>query len=254
MSQKLILHIPHSSDIIPDTSGYIVTDAVLEKEMLLLTDWYTDDLFSFDEGISIVADFSRVFCDVERFSDDRVELMSAVGMGMTYNKCDDGSDLREVSPELKTKILNSYYNPHHERLNAAVEEQLNLYGSALIIDCHSFSNTPFRRDINQDIPRPDFCIGIDDFHTPRGLYKLAAVGVKMLGYGVKINTPYSGSIVPMKYFQKEKRVYSIMIEVNRDLYLIPGTNMKSKNHDKIKSDIHKLLSLLSKNTFVTTVA
>lgn len=254
MNQKLILHVPHSSDTIPEKTGYLVSETKLKSEILLLTDWYTGDLFTFDEGISITADFSRVFCDVERFADDSIEIMSQTGMGAIYTKTDDGSELRKVSTSLKTKILDNYYYPHHERLTAAVDEQLNLYGSALIIDCHSFSSKPFKRDISQDVPRPDFCIGTDDYHTPRGLSVLASVGLKMLGYSVSINTPYSGSIVPLPYFQKDKRVRSVMIEANRDLYMIPGSNKKSENYNKTKSDIHKLLNLLSKNTVVPTGA
>jgi N-formylglutamate deformylase len=249
MNSNLILHIPHASDNIPDRTGYVVTDDVLKQEMLLLTDWYTDDLFSFGGGITCIADFNRVFCDTERFADDKREVMSTVGMGVTYTKCDDGAELRKVSPELKAQILDKYYYPHHESLTAAVDEQINLHGRALIVDCHSFSSKPFKRDLNQAMPRPDFCIGTDDFHTPRGLFKYAAVVLKVLGYTVSINTPYTGSIVPEKYYQVNKRVSSIMIEINRDLYLIPGTNEKSVGYDKVKLDTQKLLSGISKNKF-----
>ncbi|QEC79708.1 N-formylglutamate amidohydrolase [Mucilaginibacter ginsenosidivorax] len=247
MAKKTILHIPHSSTEIPDLTGYLVSNNELEKEKLLLTDWYTDDLFSLPDSVRVIANFSRVFCDVERFANDEDEVMAGVGMGVTYTATDDGNRLREVSSELKAKILRDYYNPHHLKLNAAVAEELSTSGEALIIDCHSFSNEPFKRDINQDTPRPDFCIGIDDYHTPRRLYKLAAIGLKMLGYNVKLNTPYSGSIVPTKFYRKNKRVLSIMIEVNRDLYLIPGTNLKSEGYDKLKSNIQGLLKFISSN-------
>ena len=81
---KLILHIPHSSDLIPDKKGYAVDKKTLDKEVIKLTDWYTDDLFSRDDSIIVKADFSRVFCDVERFSDDKQEVMSKFGMGVLY--------------------------------------------------------------------------------------------------------------------------------------------------------------------------
>lgn len=249
MNSNLILNIPHASDNIPDRTGYVVTDAVLQQEMLLLTDWYTDDLFSFGGGVPIIANFNRIFCDTERFADDSREVMSVAGMGFTYTRCDDGRLLRTVSPELKTKIFESYYQPHHDKLTAAVDEQLKLNGRAVIIDCHSFSNMPFKRDLSQVIPRPEICIGIDEFHTPRGLYKLLAVVSKLLGYTVKINTPYSGSIVPLKYYHTDKRVTSIMIEINRDLYLVSGTKEINGGYNKVKSDIQKMLLTISNNKF-----
>jgi len=72
----MIRHIPHSSNKISFHEGYLVDEKVLEDERLLLPDWYTDDLFSHPDTNSVVADFSRIYCDAERFSDDSVEIMS----------------------------------------------------------------------------------------------------------------------------------------------------------------------------------
>ncbi len=248
MTKKLILHIPHASNIIPDKTGYTVDDAALNQQVLLLNDWHTDDLFSTSDNIAVIAEFNRVFCDVERFADDEQEVMSGVGMGVLYTKRDDGSDLRTVSTELKKEILDNYYYRHHKKLSAAVAEQLASHEKALIIDCHSFSSTPFKRDLSQDTPRPDICIGTDSFHTPRSLYKFSADYFKWHGYSVKVNNPYLGSIVPIEYYQKDKRVHSVMIEINRDLYIIPGTNKKNENYNKIKLIIQDYLIKLSNLT------
>lgn len=84
--QKSILHIPHSSTKIPMTNGYVVDQEVLDREILKLTDWYTDDLFSLVGSIQVRADFSRIFCDTERFTDDSLEVMAKFGMGVLYEK------------------------------------------------------------------------------------------------------------------------------------------------------------------------
>jgi hypothetical protein len=39
------------------------------------------------------------------------------------------------------------------------------------------------------------------------------------GFRLGLDEPYSGSIVPMKHYQKYRQVKSIMLEVNRKLYL-----------------------------------
>jgi len=69
MKNKLILHLPHSSTNIPLNEGYIVDSIALESEILKLTDWYTDDLFYSEGDEMIKAEFSRIFCDPERFTD-----------------------------------------------------------------------------------------------------------------------------------------------------------------------------------------
>lgn len=241
---KLILHIPHSSDKIPHSKGYVVDKNFLDHEIVKLTDWYTDDLFSCDDSIVIRADFSRVFCDVERFSDDSQEVMAKYGMGVLYEKGDDGSVIRVVNQELREEILNDFYWPHHEKLNQAVEQQLKLNGRAIIVDCHSFPSKPLERDLSQIGNRPDFNIGTDSFHTPDYLVEISKEFFKQKGYTLGVDWPYSGSIVPLNHYHKTKRVESIMLEINRALYLNEPSNKISSNYKVIKEIIVEYLELI----------
>jgi N-formylglutamate amidohydrolase len=217
--RQLILHIPHSSPHIPFKDGYTVPDDIIQNEINKLTDWYTDDLFHSESDITIKADFSRIFCDVERFPDDKDEIMSEFGMGVLYTKTDSGEPLRNITPDLRNKILNEYYYPHHKKLSDAVKIQLEKSSAVLIIDCHSFPNIPFERDLNKVVPRPDFNIGTDSFHTPDKIKDTASEFFKSKGYSVFIDKPYKGTFVPLKYYRKNKNVQSIMLEVNRKLYM-----------------------------------
>ena len=73
----------------------------------------------------------------------------------------------------------------------------------------------FNIDNNSDI-----CIGTDNFYTDKELVDFTINHFKRYGYSVAINAPYSGTIVPNKYYNKnDKRISSIMIEVNRRIYL-----------------------------------
>lgn len=241
---NLILHIPHSSDKIPMYMGYVADKKTLNQEIIKLTDWYTDDLFFVEDSIIIKADFSRIFCDAERFSEDSQEIMAKHGMGVLYEKSDDGSVIREVNTKLRENILNNYYWPHHEKLNKAVEEQLESNGKALIVDCHSFPSTPLIRDLRQEKNRPDFNIGTDSFHTPNYLIEISKDFFKKNGYTLGIDWPYNGSIVPLKHYHKSKNVESIMLEINRALYLNEPGNQKSRNYIKVKETVTEYLKIL----------
>lgn len=241
---KLILHIPHSSITIPNYTGYTQANKIVKKEILKLTDWHTDDLFSGTEDDIVKADFSRIFCDVERFRDDEDEIMSQYGMGTLYEKTDDGQIMRVVSPELKTEILMKYYDKHHRKLNQIVNKHLLTFGKALIVDCHSYSDIPFVRDLNQDNNRPHFCIGTDTFHTPDYLIEASLKFFEERNYSVGLDTPYSGSIVPMEHYKKNKNVQSIMLEINRKLYLNDGTNEQSSTYVQTKEIVTEYLRML----------
>lgn len=243
---NLILHIPHSCDNIPMNKGYVVDKKILDQEIIKLTDWYTDDLFFFENSIIVKADFSRIFCDTERFSNDNQEVMAQYGMGVLYEKSDDGLVIRVVNPKLREEILNNFYWPHHKKLNQAVNDQLESNGKAIIVDCHSFPSKPFIRDLSQEENRPDFNIGTDSFHTPNYLIELSQNFFKEKGYSLGIDWPYSGSIVPLNHYQKTKNVSSIMLEVNRALYLNEPGNQKSSNYLAIKETVIEYLKLIEK--------
>jgi N-formylglutamate deformylase len=244
--KKLILHVPHSSTIIPLMVGYIVDEKSLENEMLKLTDWYTDDLFYSNDDEIIKAEFSRVFCDPERFTDDSKEIMAQFGMGVLYEKNDEGEVIRRVTPELKERVLNDFYWAHHGKFSKAVVNQLNLFGKALIIDCHSYPSHPLKRDLDKKSVRPDFNIGTDSFHTPKHLIDLSVAYFEKAGYTLGVDWPYKGSIVPLEYYNKNKNVQTIMLEINRALYLNEPSNEKSIRYQEIKEVVQGFLEIIRK--------
>ena len=241
---QLILHIPHASENIPFKEGFLIDETKIKSEVLKLTDWYTDDLFDSETDLKVIANFSRLFCDVERFSDDNKEEMAKFGMGVLYIKCDDDTLSRVINSKLRNRILDNYYWPHHRELNSAVERKLKIDNTCLIVDCHSFPNKSLFKSVNKDNNRPDFNIGTDSFHTPKDIIIRSENYFKNLGYTIGIDWPYSGSIVPMEYYKKDDRVKSIMLEVNRSLYLERDTNKKSKNYKKIKEVVQGFLEIL----------
>jgi N-formylglutamate amidohydrolase len=134
--------------------------------------------------------------------DDEQEPMTAKGMGVCYETNSFGGTLRTVSAGEKQSIIEEYYKPHHAKLEKAVNGELTKNGEALIIDCHSFPDTPLPHEDSQHRPRPDICIGTDDFHTPTRLAKLVVAHFRNLGYTVAVDDPFGGSIVPMSHYGK----------------------------------------------------
>ena len=242
--KKLVLHIPHSSTEIPIFDGYVSSQEKIQQEILKLTDWYTDDLFDSNVDEKIITPFSRIFCDVERFSDDELEEMSKFGMGVLYEKFDDGETLRIVTQKLREEVLNNFYWSHHNIFSDIVKKQLDDTDSCLIVDCHSFPSAPLTSALSQISERPDFNIGTDSFHTPKSIIDASVDYFESKGLSLEINTPYSGSIVPMEYYQKESKVISIMLEVNRRLYLNEPTNEKSINYKKTKELVQGYLTMI----------
>lgn len=219
-----IVHIPHASRTIPDDvrSSFCLRDRELEDELDRLTDHYTDEQFSIENDSVSVRRYpvSRYVADLERFSDDNLEPMSKYGQGAVYVRTVDGGVLRRrCSVKDRARLLNDYYWPHHRRLEALTSQALEASGSVLIIDAHSFPSRPLPVDLDQHLERPDICIGTDGFHTPDSLVELLTQCFVEEDLSVSVNKPYAGTIVPLQYYGKDSRVKSVMIEINRSLYL-----------------------------------
>lgn len=218
MRTGLIVHIPHSSvEIPPDIPGsLLLTDAELKRELLVMTDLYTDEVpLDLNLARVIKASVSRLVVDVERFRQDDDELMAKMGMGAVYTKTHDGRDLRAFTEESREEILTHYYDPHHRILTEATREELEERGRCLIVDVHSFSDVPLPHENDRNIPRPDICLGTDEFHTPRRLFESARAFFEGRGFIVKENSPFAGTMVPFEFLGQEPRVFSIMVEMNR---------------------------------------
>lgn len=214
IKDTFIFHIPHSSTTIPNNTGYVVEELTIKTELDLVTDWFTDVLFDIKGIDKIVFPYSRLFCDVERLNDEHEEMFK-VGRGFYYTHLDNKQHLREVNIKHKEHIYNEYYLKQHNKLNSLVESKLKKYDICHIIDCHSFNDAPIISDTNQDTNRADICLGIDSYHTPKHMKLRFKAIFEKHGYTVEINKPYSGTIVPLKYYKNDKRVNSIMIEINK---------------------------------------
>ena len=92
-------------------------------------------------------------------------------------------------------------------------------------------------------------MGTDNFHTPEKVSNIFFEEFKSLGFSVDFNTPFSGSIVPSSYYEINKRVISIMIELRRDLYMDEKTFKKNETFDKTKNALSKIIQTIS-NTHV----
>jgi N-formylglutamate amidohydrolase len=252
----IVLHIPHASRRIParERAALLLDGTELARELTAMTDAWTDRLVegwsSFDNVRRVIAPVSRLVCDVERFRDDAAEPMAARGMGAVYTRTSDGRPLRTVTPEERERILRTYYDPHHAALTQAVDDALAKAGACLIIDVHSFPSKPLPYEPDQSSYRPRICIGFDDFHGAflgDGSWKKAYRRAKFLDYEVKVNEPFSGSIVPLKHFKRDRNVFSVMVEVRRDLYMNEATGRKHghRRFQSFRQRLHQVLDGLA---------
>lgn len=241
---NIVLHIPHSSLRLPCK---FFKNVITDKQKVIsfnqdITDLYTNELFGKNTFKKVIAKYSRIFCDTEKFTDDNKEVMSKFGMGFVYSHTNKGENFIKISTDYKNKILNNYYKKYHTKLDTLVEKSLR-NKKTILLDCHSFSRDIIMfEDKKENLP--DICIGFDNLYYNETLINYIKSYFENLGYTTNFNYPYSGTIIPNKYFQeKTDNLYCAMIEINKKLYLDENNN-KNSNFKKIRNQIQKLLKEL----------
>jgi len=210
----VVLHIPHSSKVIPaeHKSDFLISDNQIELELLRMTDHYTNELFFDVPGVSVIFPISRLVIDVERFEDEAREPMSQTGMGVIYQRTHDRKTMKKpMTSAEREELISRYYRPHHEAFELAVERAIDRHGKALIIDCHSYPSSALPYEIYDHSTRPEIGIGTDSFHTGCDLAAKSLWAFASRGFSVALNKPFPGAITPLKYFGSESMVKSIMI-------------------------------------------
>ncbi|MEV5437103.1 N-formylglutamate amidohydrolase [Streptomyces sp. NPDC052682] len=221
----VILHVPHSAREIPPPvrAGIVLDDRELERELDHITDAHTARIAEGAAGAADVTPWrfvnrlSRLVVDPERFPDEREEML-AVGMGAVYTRTTHGAALRpaDFDPE---PLLERYFRPYARAMTRAVADRLAATGRAVIIDVHSYPSERLPYELHGDGPRPAVCLGTDAFHTPPELLEAARAA-----FGeTELDSPFSGTYVPLEFYGKEPRVTALMVEIRRDTYMTePG--------------------------------
>ena len=255
-----VLHIPHASSIIPpeERNNIVLSDEALQQELLQITDWFTDDLFTSgrDDCVALRFPVSRLVLDPERFEDDEKEEMAKKGMGVIYTRSSSGAVLRHnsVADTERERLLDCYYRPHHRCLNQLVADILETHHKALVIDCHSFPKAPLLYENDQRPERADICIGTDNLHTPDWLCDLLLAAFQQRKYTVAVNRPFAGAMIPSNYYTKNVAVSGVMIELRRDLYMDEKTGRRHAGYAALKQALDGVINDLLQSFRVREVA
>lgn len=247
LKENIVIHIPHASLKIPDMFfKYLVIDKdKIEKENTFLADFLVDKFIPENCSNVIKFEFSRMFCDVERFKDDKFEIMSKHGMGVVYEKDHYGNTFIKFDENYKNGVISKYYDDHHLLIDNTVERILNKHKFCYIIDLHSFSDEFVAKVLGLHEP-PDICIGYDEEFCNMKLVKKTVEYFKSYGYSVMQNYPYSGSLIPNKYYNSNNsRVCSIMIEINKRIYLDENVTINFKKYSILKDCIDTYYYILN---------
>jgi N-formylglutamate deformylase len=226
---------------------------------------YVEDLWAAapDVGATMLyCCFPNTFMDVNRKEDDldpaviegewptplNPSPVAIRGLGLIKTKSRYGEPMQEKKltvAEIKERF-DVYYHPYHRELKRIVDDTYVRHKMAWQLSCHCMSaiGAPTHADAGK--PRADFCLGnIDTTTSSREFIEYFADEMKKLGYSVTINTPYVGNELNRRHGAPAKGIESIMVEINKKLFMDTKTFRKTEGFTAVKADLDKLLKTLA---------
>ncbi len=153
-------------------------------------------------------------------------LRVAGGLGTIARVVGDAQEIYRGRLPVEEAIgrIENIYKPYHEALGTLVSDICHIFGSAILIDCHSMPSTGLGRDERQ---RVDVVLG-DRYGSSCNpfLSDFAEVTLRGLGFSVARNRPYAGGYITEHYGAPAMGVHALQIEINRALY------MDEKTHER----------------------
>lgn len=251
---------PHSGRIYP--RHFLAASRLDPMTLRRSEDCFVDELFTDAAGRGatlIAARFPRAYLDANRepfeldpelFVEDLPDWANARsvrvagGLGTIARIVADGEEIYRAPLTLRDALIriDLLHRPFHEALQQLLEEARQVFGYAILVDCHSMPSTHMAQATT---PRPDFVLG-DRFGTSCDLRltRLLRAAIAAQGYDVQLNRPYAGGYITEHYGRPLRGIHAVQIEINRGLYMDERTLEKSAGFAALESHLVRLAERL----------
>jgi N-formylglutamate deformylase len=174
--------------------------------------------------------------------------VSLRGLGLLKSKSRYGEPVheRKLTVDEVMQRLNGYYHPYHRELKRNIDKLHSQFGIVYQLSCHCMSaiGAPTHPDAGK--PRADFCVGnISGTSSSEEFINFLADTIRSLGYSCTINDPYNGGELNRRYGKPEAGIESVMVEINKKLFMDIETFRKKPGFAKVKEDCGKILQIVA---------
>ncbi len=246
-SGPIILGMPHTGLELTDEVGESLNE---NGRSLVDTDWHIHKLYE-----ELIPDLTTVRTTVHRYVVDVNRDPTGESLYPGQNTTTlvplvdfDGRNIWKSPPSnedvKERKIL--YHQPYHAALSAEIMRVKDVYGFAILYDCHSIrSNIPYLFDDKL----PDFNIGTNNGTTccPEIEKSVLTICSNANGYKTVLNGRFKGGWTTRRYGQPEQGVHAIQMELAQCTYMENETTpflYASDKAEQMRSVLREILETL----------
>ncbi|HEU6441413.1 MAG TPA: N-formylglutamate amidohydrolase [Microvirga sp.] len=248
-----VFNAPHAGAVYP--ASFLAASRLDAVALRRSEDAYVDELFASVTGLGaplMTARFPRAYLDLNRepyeldsrmfdgrlppFANTR-SMRVAGGLGTIPRIVADGQEIYQsrLSVDEALHRIEWLYKPYHRTLRQIVRRTADLFGHAILIDCHSMPSSSVSRD---DGTKADIVLG-DRYGTSCAslLIDLVEAALRGRGYTVVRNKPYAGGFITEHYGEPALGRHALQVEINRALYMEERSMTKKPGFAVLAEDL-----------------
>ncbi|MCB1412529.1 MAG: N-formylglutamate amidohydrolase [Xanthobacteraceae bacterium] len=257
----IIFNSPHSGSVYPD--AFLASSRIDIATLRRSEDSFVDELIGHltRHGFPVVTvNFPRSYVDVNRepyeldprmfagrlpsFANTR-SMRVAGGLGTIPRVVGDGQEIYRERLDVDEALnrIEMLYKPYHRALRRLITRVHDMFGTAILVDCHSMPSVGISRD---EPLRPDVVIG-DRYGTScaSALRDCVEDTLAALGYSLGRNKPYAGGYITEHYGNPAGGLHAIQIELNRAIYMDERRRERGLRLTDIADDFTRLADALA---------
>jgi len=182
----------------------------------------------------LLAKTPRSFVDLNRNSDeldpaliDGVRQTShnpriASGLGVIPRVVSNGRSIyrgKISRMDVETR-LTAHWKPYHRTLETLMAQSHQMYGEAILIDCHSMPHEAIKGSTRRGIPKAEIVLG-DRFGAAASSDVVDRIEAAFARAGLKVarNAPFAGAYITQHYGRPSRRQHVVQVEIDRSLYM-----------------------------------
>lgn len=226
---------PHSGREYPDA---FLKRSVLNQNVIRSSeDAFVDQLFASaaDFGAPLIkAVMPRAYLDLNRNADELDPALIqgarrhghnprvASGLGVIPRVVANGRAIyhgKLTMDEARLRI-DTYWRPYHATLKTLLAESHQLFGQAILVDCHSMPHEAVALASSASSKRPEIVLG-DRFGASASTAIVDQIEAAFVGAGLSVarNAPFAGAYVTQTYGRPGRDQHAVQIEIDRALYM-----------------------------------
>jgi N-formylglutamate amidohydrolase len=252
---------PHSGAQYPDS---FIKSSILDRQKIRSSeDAFVDQLFSAvpEYGAPfLMASLPRAFVDLNRSPD---ELDPALiegarrhghnprvtsGLGVIPRVVANGRAIYQgkLTGEHAKLRIDRYWHPYHRMLQSLLDDALDRFGQAILIDCHSMPHEAMDGTSRGKKPRAQIVLG-DRFGAAAGGNVVDIIESAFVDAGLNVtrNTPFAGAYVTQTYGRPSRDQHAVQIEIDRSLYMDEQAIRPNENFDTFRQLMRRVAGEIS---------